>query len=462
MSQAGAVSGTIGPIGPNVETLTGNDGITVGANSSGNINVVGNNNALNGFATYVTGNAGTSTETVNSFGLSKWVVNKTAGLGTHTTIQAAINSASSGDTIFITPGTYSENLTMKGGISLCSFSYENNQVIFNGTINFSATGYSQFTGIFMENASGYVLNATGSLVGGLTFIDCFFQMSGNDLININNPNYLIIFIECQGNLASNNKLFNVTNISSGSSKYGFQFYTCFFENATGTPTTTASTIAAGQLRLSNSQINCPITSSGTSNVILQDSIIDTSSINTTALTIGGSGTNNIFNSIIRSGSASSVSVSSTANLSNMTIDSTNTNAITGAGTLVFGELDFINTSKGINTTTLTKRTTSTGSIQIYGGLIESYVSQSASYNVKTTDCIIGVVTSGGAYMMTMPNSGLSSGQRWTIKDESGSAASNNITISGNGANIDGSSTYVMNNNYGSVDIYWNGSNFFIV
>jgi hypothetical protein len=61
----------------------------------------------------------------------------------------------------------------------------------------------------------------------------------------------------------------------------------------------------------------------------------------------------------------------------------------------------------------------------------------------------------------MPNAGLVAGQRWTIKDEAGTAGSvNNITISGNGANIDGSATYLISNNYGCVDIYTDGTNFF--
>jgi hypothetical protein len=86
---------------------------------------------------------------------------------------------------------------------------------------------------------------------------------------------------------------------------------------------------------------------------------------------------------------------------------------------------------------------------------------SSSSNVLTTDFIIGVNFSGGV-TLTMPNSALVIGQQWRIKDESGNAAANNITLNGNGVNIDGMSTYVINNNYGSVDIYYNGTQFYLV
>jgi hypothetical protein len=50
-----------------------------------------------------------------------------------------------------------------------------------------------------------------------------------------------------------------------------------------------------------------------------------------------------------------------------------------------------------------------------------------------------------------------------IKDESGSAATNNITISTEGSeNIDGATTAVLAEDYGNRTIYSDGSNWFIV
>jgi hypothetical protein len=97
-----------------------------------------------------------------------------------------------------------------------------------------------------------------------------------------------------------------------------------------------------------------------------------------------------------------------------------------------------------------------------GMLIEQYVQTAVSYQVLNTDAIVGVSSTAAPRTLTMPASSLVTGQRWTFKDESGGAAANNITISGNGKNIDGAATYVITTNYGSVDVYYNGSQFYII
>jgi hypothetical protein len=114
------------------------------------------------------------------------------------------------------------------------------------------------------------------------------------------------------------------------------------------------------------------------------------------------------------------------------------------------------------TPTIAGATTITGSITLNGGLIEKRTATAISYTVLVTDVIVAVTDTTAARTITMPNSGLVSGQRWTIKDESGGAATHAITIAGNGANIDGVANQIINTNYGSVDIYYNGTNFFLV
>lgn len=97
-----------------------------------------------------------------------------------------------------------------------------------------------------------------------------------------------------------------------------------------------------------------------------------------------------------------------------------------------------------------------------GMLIEAYVATAISYQVLNTDAIIGVTSTAAARTITMPASSLVTGQRWTIKDESGAASGFNITVAGNGKNIDGAANYVISTNYGSVDLYYSGSNFFVI
>jgi hypothetical protein len=84
----------------------------------------------------------------------------------------------------------------------------------------------------------------------------------------------------------------------------------------------------------------------------------------------------------------------------------------------------------------------------------------ASYNVLVDDCVIGITDTAIIRTMVMPNSGMRGGQRWTFKDQSGGAGTNKIIISGNGALINDAATYDITTNYGSVSLYWSGSDFF--
>lgn len=86
------------------------------------------------------------------------------------------------------------------------------------------------------------------------------------------------------------------------------------------------------------------------------------------------------------------------------------------------------------------------------------------YTVQTEDYIIGVTSTAAARTITLPNSGISAGHTYVIKDESGACATNNIsvTVTGGTKTIDGVTTYTMNVNYGSITVYYNGTNYFIV
>jgi hypothetical protein len=79
-----------------------------------------------------------------------------------------------------------------------------------------------------------------------------------------------------------------------------------------------------------------------------------------------------------------------------------------------------------------------------------------------TDAIIGVTSTAAVRTITMPASSLVTGQRWTVKDESGGAAANNIIVSGNGKNIDAAASYSITTNYGAVDLYYNGTQFYLI
>lgn len=90
-------------------------------------------------------------------------------------------------------------------------------------------------------------------------------------------------------------------------------------------------------------------------------------------------------------------------------------------------------------------------------------SAAGNYNVLSTDYIVAKTgITGGGDTVTLPDATTNSGQVFIIKDESGSAATNNITVATAAGNIDGVATFTMNVNYGSAGFYSNGTNYFVI
>lgn len=65
-------------------------------------------------------------------------------------------------------------------------------------------------------------------------------------------------------------------------------------------------------------------------------------------------------------------------------------------------------------------------------------------------------------LLMPPTIELTAGQRWSIIDTSGAAATNPITVSGNGNTINGVPSFLLSNNGGSVILEWTGSAFSLV
>lgn len=80
------------------------------------------------------------------------------------------------------------------------------------------------------------------------------------------------------------------------------------------------------------------------------------------------------------------------------------------------------------------------------------------YVVLTTDDYISVDSSGGVRTVQLPNAA-PLGKVYIVKDRTGSAVANNITVTtvGGAVNIDGATTFVMNSNYESAQFIGNGT-----
>ena len=104
-------------------------------------------------------------------------------------------------------------------------------------------------------------------------------------------------------------------------------------------------------------------------------------------------------------------------------------------------------------------------VKNYGANIQNVTSvTTATYSILASDNIIhSTYSATGAVTITLPTAQLVSGRIITIKDAGGLAGTNNITIATEGAEkIDGLDTLVINNNYNSVTLYSDGTNWFAI
>ncbi len=78
-----------------------------------------------------------------------------------------------------------------------------------------------------------------------------------------------------------------------------------------------------------------------------------------------------------------------------------------------------------------------------------------------TETIIGVTDTSIARTITIPTADIVAHRIWLIKDESGAAGTNNITVASQGAEtFDGAATVVISANYGVARLYSDGTNLF--
>ena len=124
------------------------------------------------------------------------------------------------------------------------------------------------------------------------------------------------------------------------------------------------------------------------------------------------------------------------------------------GTAILTSGTGVTVSNGANTITISSS----------GVSVLNIISTSTTpYDALTTDYAIAMDSSGGVKTVRLPNAP-ATGRMFVIKDSTGSAAANNITVTtvGGAVNIDGAVTYVMNSAYQSVSVIFTGSVYLIV
>jgi len=311
-----------------------------------------------------------------------------SGNGDFKTISLALTAAGSvggNGTIFIRPGTYTENPALVAGWNLTGFMDDGltPTVTIIGKCTFSSAGTVSISCIRLQTNSDYFLSITGSAASDVNVDYCYLNASNNTGINFSSSSSsaALLFTNCLGNLGTTG-----IGLFSHSSAGAFDLEQCSFLN-TGA-STTASTCSAGVLNLTLCYLQSPITISSTGTTTIEYSAFDLSAINTTCLTLGGASNQAARFCRIISGTASAISVSTTFTISQCTVNSSNTNAITGAGTINYTEIAFIGSSSIINTTT---------QAGLYTNLGKYKASSQPCFQVYVNSNITSVTGNGAVY-----------------------------------------------------------------
>jgi hypothetical protein len=358
----------------------------------------------------------------NTFTTAKWIVSATASDGTHTTIATALTSASSGDTIFIRPGTYTENPTLKAGVNLTAFGSDSSlnqtgKVIISGKCTMTTAGTVTISGIQLQTNSDFCLAVTGSAASIVNLQNCNINCTNNTGISYSSSSgsSAVNIFSCTGDLGT-------TGIAIYSMS-GAGLFSIMNSNFTNTGTsTTASSNSAGTVDIYFSNFTSPFSTSSGGVIGVFRCIIDSSAQNATALTTAGTGASSCYASSLGSGSASAVSIGAgtSLNLYQCIIGSSNTNAVTGAGTIRYSGLLFTSTSQTINVTTQTIAGTIPGSTTTAptAGMLGEQISSSVTSVATTTgnaksitsitltagvwdiSCITTAVGTGGTLIIT--------------------------------------------------------------
>lgn len=271
------------------------------------------------------------------------------GHGDFTTIQAAINAASSGQTVFVRPGTYTENITHKAGVNVTAFvgDAENFSVNVVGKWTISGPGTFALSSLTLTTNSDFCISMGGSDATILHVEDCLIIASNNTAVQYTTANPASVLVIYNSVVAVDSSQACYSMSSTGTLS--------FYENQLVGATTVASNSSAGAVLFFTCQMGWPISSSGNSGLLFGNCRNDCALQNSTCLTITGTGTAKFNNGEMLSGTASAVSIGTgtLAIITQTNLESSNTNVLTGAGELRYAFISFSGASSGHNVTTET-------------------------------------------------------------------------------------------------------------
>ncbi len=276
----------------------------------------------------------------------------TADGANYTTIALALAAAGAGPaTIFLQPGTYTTDFTLPANINLAAYNCdaETPNVSIVGKITCTDAGTRSISGIRLTTNSDFYLVVSGSAATIVKLVNCYVNCLNNTGISFTSSDggAQIWLLGCDGTLGTTGITHWVSTSAGIINVQNSRLYS-------GSATSTASSTSTGQVIIQHSSLNFPLSTSSGGVYDLRYVVVACNNQNATALTTAGTGISNATFCEFLSGSASAISIGAGTSVFAQTcvITSSNTNAITGAGTLNFGNMEF-QSSSVINTTTQT-------------------------------------------------------------------------------------------------------------
>lgn len=442
---AGSAMGTVKTLTPDLD-FDGTAATPV-APQVGNINFLSYNPTNQVTNTYNSTGAATGDMKVeHKAWLTSLVVDASTTIGsrgTFSTIASALTAASSGQTIFIRSGTYTENLTMKAGVNLCAFTCDafTPNVTIIGKCTFTTAGTVSCSGIRFQTNSDYAISVTGSAASILNLVNCYLNFTNNTGIQFttSSGSAAINCYYCIGDLTGGSIAY-FTSSSAGL----IDFEYCFLDATGGSGT--ASTISAGTFNVQMCKFNNIISASGTATGVIRHSRMLCG--NNTCVTSTSSGAINCNYNLLQSGSATAVSAGGPVTLDTCALATSNAASVSGSNTVTFINCSCPTATPAITTTTQVPLTCTNNAVKVKAPGAYPYTALPQDYLI--------LVDTSSARTINL-NASPVTGQTYRIKDNVGSAGSNAVTITPAAGTIDGAAGASINVAYGSVDLCYNGT-----
>ena len=318
--------------------------------------------------------------------ITKYVVDST-GDTDYTTIQSAIDAANTAGInalVYIRPGSYTESLTFYDGVDLEGS--DSHQVFITGIHVPPATGTIALSDLSLISAT----HAFSSAVAGTADI-----ILNNILTNCTNGYTFNLPNWGSGDITANNVKCSGTNdgFLNNTGDISLLCDECDLGNGTGN-----TTIIAGEIVSRDCEFGSPMTISGAST----SKFTNTNFINNVDFTVDCAA--EIVGGVFDTSANIPISFNTTADLtlSNVTINTSNTQAIDGAGTgtINMGQIDFIDGSSIDTATTVSVLKTTTTSLRAWNG---SFIESPAVTVTATGGVITCSVEKNGGGDLTLIN-----------------------------------------------------------